>query len=259
MKLRLKLSKEQINKLKKGKNITIGETEIRKSGDYQLSLCASKNLSRAVDKYKKIRISMGDIENFEEEEEEEEYEYEDEDEYEGGSSLHQRNMRRLRNTFSKKNWNDVKHFGNVIQNDIIDKTVPRTMQRKLKGKIMDKMDNYIDGMGYEGGSSLHQRNMRRLKNTFSKKNWNDVKHFGNVIQNDIIDKTVPRTMQRKLKGKILDKLDNYIEGMGMVPSSTKRMKYPLPSSAFEPNNPSNIQSIQLRGRRIHGSSFRGPS
>jgi hypothetical protein len=192
MKLRLKLSKEQLSKLKKGKNVNIGEAEVKKRGDIELSLCASKNLMRAIDKDKKIRISMGDIIMLKQSK------VDDEDDYN---------------------------------------------------------EDYEDETYYDGGN-VHRRNMRRLKNTFSKPNMAMVSRVGNHLQSGL-DKVIPRELQRKAKGKLLDKLDHYVEGMGMMslPNSSKNQY--IPTSYFEPNN---IQTINLnRGRRIHGSSFRGPA
>jgi hypothetical protein len=83
-----------------------------------------------------------------------------------------------------------------------------------------------------------------------------VSRVGNHLQSGL-DKVIPRELQRKAKGKLLDKLDHYVEGMGMMslPNSSKNQY--IPTSYFEPNN---VQTINLnRRRRVLGSSFRGPA
>jgi Zn-finger domain-containing protein len=182
----------------------------------------------------------------------------------GGSTYAQRLARRTRNTFSKRNMRDLTNVGNVLQQGL-DKVIPREIQRKAKGKMLDNVDNYIDGMGVHGGSTYAQRLARRTRNTFSKRNMRDLTNVGNVLQQGL-DKVIPREIQRKAKGKMLDNVDNYIDGMG-VKKPPKSVRLPmseiqsgkdyleLPSGVLEPNN---IKSLELH-RKVHGSSFRGSS
>jgi hypothetical protein len=248
VKINLDLNSRQLSALQNGKNIQISPENIGGEMEFLVNdLKILNRINKAISKGKSTRVSANDLNMVD-----------------GGSSLMQRQMRRLKNSFSKKNMQGFKRVGDTLQAGL-DKVIPREMQRKAKGKVLDKLDNYIDGMGTYGGSTLMQRQMRRLKNSFSKKNMQSMGRVGNELQAGL-DKLIPREMQRKVKGKILDKLDNYVDGMGVSKSTQKRVRLPmselqggvdfteLPSGVLEPNN---IKSLALH-KKIHGSSFRGP-
>jgi hypothetical protein len=148
-------------------------------------------INKAISKVKSTRVSANDLNMVD-----------------GGSTYAQRLARRTRNTFSKRNMQDLSRVGNTLQAGL-DKLIPKQMQRKIKGKILDKSDNYVDGMG-----TYAQRLARRTRNTFSKRNMQDLSRVGNTFEAGL-DKLIPKQMRRKVKGKILDKLDNHVDGMGV--------------------------------------------
>jgi predicted RNase H-related nuclease YkuK (DUF458 family) len=234
VKINLNLNSRQLKALSNGKNIQISPENI--GGDMEFMIADLKvlnKINKAISKGKSSRVNAKDLNMVD-----------------GGFINFKKLGRQIKNT------------GNDLQRGL-DKVIPRNIQRNIKAKVLDKLEQkavgYIDGMGVngeiDGGATYWQRVARRAKNT------------GNQMQRGL-DKVIPREIQRNIKAKALDKLEQkaigYIAGMGV--KKQKKVKLPmselingdyqeLPSGYLEPNN---IRSLSMQ-RKVQGSSFRGSS
>jgi hypothetical protein len=215
-KIELNLNSRQLQALNSGKNIQIGKENIGGDMEFSVDIKTLNKIQKAVSKNKSTRINASSLNAV------------------SGSGFNIRNM---------------------------SKVIPKSVQNKLKKVAIDKTNQYVnqqidkvynDSKETIGGATYWQRVARRARNT------------GNQIQAGF-DKVIPRDVQRRIKAKALDKLEQktvgYIDGLGVkskVKLPNSQLLYgdyaELPSSYFEPNN---IHSIHLN-RIKHGGSFRSP-